>query len=330
MIPPIVSIIVPNYNHAKFLRERMRSIFEQTYQDFEVILLDDCSKDDSQSILSVYASDPRVRLEFNDTNSGSTFKQWKKGLGLARGKYIWIAESDDTAESTLLERLVTILDNDPEVAFAYCRSFAVEASGRQLSGFVDHWFKHPDPARWAADFCVDGRAECENHFIYTNPTANASAVVFRKAVYDRVGGVDETQRTSSDWKLWAAMALNGKVAYISEPLNYYRFHEATVRGSNTDAFIVSEQLEVIRWLLTRITPSQRGLEKACRDRSYIWVSSVMSLRVPLRLKIRILKSVLAVDPHPFRRAVEPALRTVRLKMLRHIRALRRAESTGKA
>src|SRR5882762_3314790 len=66
---PKVSVIIPNYNHARFLRQRVESVLAQTYQDFEVILLDDCSTDDSRSILSEYAADPRVRIELNDKNS---------------------------------------------------------------------------------------------------------------------------------------------------------------------------------------------------------------------------------------------------------------------
>src|ERR1700752_894581 len=102
---PKVSVVVPNYNHARFLQKRIESILRQSYQDFELILLDDCSTDDSQAILSQYAGDARVRLEFNPVNSGSTFKQWNKGVGLARGKYVWIAESDDYAAKMLLGRI---------------------------------------------------------------------------------------------------------------------------------------------------------------------------------------------------------------------------------
>src|SRR5215467_13719414 len=96
---PTVSVIVPNYNHARYLRRRVDSILAQTYQDFELILLDDCSTDESRSIISEYAKDPRIRIELNEVNSGSTFKQWNKGARMARGSYIWIAESDDRADS---------------------------------------------------------------------------------------------------------------------------------------------------------------------------------------------------------------------------------------
>src|SRR4029077_1491910 len=136
--PPSVSVIVPNYNHARFLRRRIESVLGQTYGDFELILMDDCSTDESQAILSEYARDARVRLEFNETNSGGTFRQWNKGVRLARGKYVWIAGADDYADERLLGSLVAMLDQDAAVTFAYCRSYCVTAED-QPDGLADSY-----------------------------------------------------------------------------------------------------------------------------------------------------------------------------------------------
>src|SRR5260370_24418527 len=113
-----VSIIVPNYNHGRFLRRRIETILTQTFQDLELILLDDCSTDDSRTILKHYASSPCVRIEFNEVNSGSAFKQWNKGVRLATGKYVWIAESDHYADPQFLERLVPLLASHPQLILA--------------------------------------------------------------------------------------------------------------------------------------------------------------------------------------------------------------------
>src|SRR5215469_12732659 len=102
---PTVSVIVPNYNHARYLRQRIESVLGQKYQDFEVILLDDCSTDNSREILESYRNDPKVRVVFNATNSGNVFKQWNKGVRMAGGRYVWIAESDDYADAGFLSRL---------------------------------------------------------------------------------------------------------------------------------------------------------------------------------------------------------------------------------
>jgi glycosyltransferase involved in cell wall biosynthesis len=250
---PKVSIVVPNYNHARFLRRRVESVLLQTFQDFEVILLDDCSTDDSRSILSQYADDPRVRIEFNEVNSGSPFKQWNKGVELALGEYVWIAESDDYADERLLEKLVARLDAEPIAALAYCRSWGVSLDGRP-DGFVNSFESGEEQNRWAADYCVDGLAECRNYLARCNTIPNASAVVFRRAVYQQVGGADESLRLCGDWKLWAAMALTGKVVYSAEPLNYYRFHDESVRTVSKQSGIdFVEKFRVRWWIFEKAT-----------------------------------------------------------------------------
>src|SRR5579864_5343722 len=253
---PKVSVVVPNYNHARFLRQRLDSIVGQSFQDFELILLDDCSTDDSRLILREYAGDPKVRMAFNEKNSGSTFRQWNKGVGLARGEYVWIAESDDYSDERLLQRLVKVLDDEPEVTLAHCRSWQVSEDGRQ-NGFMDSYFRFLDAHRWTADFLADGHEECRSSFLCTNPVPNASAVVFRKAIYERVGGADENLRLCGDWKLWAAMAFEGKIAYLGEPLNCHRTHNESVRRkSNRTGLDSAEALQVIRGILGRVTPTE--------------------------------------------------------------------------
>jgi len=319
---PKISVIVPNYNHARFLRRRIDTILAQTFQDFELILLDDCSTDDSRPILREYASDPRVRLEFNEVNSGSTFKQWNKGVRLAQAEYVWIAESDDYADERLLERLVPVLGSEPKAAFAYCRSRSVSADDR-LNGFIDPIPPFQDQDRWTADYCADGHAECLNYMVRCNTVPNASAVVFRKAIYERVGGADESLRLCGDWKLWAAMALTGKIMYHAEPLNYYRFHDATVRrGTSQVGVDVTEGFRVSCWILDQATRPESLIESTCDPQADFWVPAVMSARVSLSTKLAIIQHVWEGDPHPIRNAVRPLLRTLRLKFLRHWRDVR--------
>jgi glycosyltransferase involved in cell wall biosynthesis len=317
---PTVSVIVPNYNHARFLPSRIESILRQTYQDFELILLDDCSSDDSRSILSRYADDPRVRIELNQVNSGSSFKQWNKGVSLARGKYVWIAESDDYADLRLLDRLLAFLDSDAAIAFAYCRSWRVTDHGR-TDGFCDSYLHHLDPSLWRTDFRIEGKNLCRNYFLFTNPVQNASAVVFRREVYERIGGADETYRLCGDWKLWASAALTGDVAYTAEPLNYFRFHDSSVRTKSVCAALdVCERFRVVRWLSEIVAPEGNVLKELQRELAAAWVPVIMSTRVPLDVKRMILRDVRAIDPRSFRRATIPALRTIQSKLMKHWRA----------
>jgi glycosyltransferase involved in cell wall biosynthesis len=316
---PKISVIVPNYNHARFLRRRIDTILGQTFRDFELILLDDCSTDDSRSILREYSFDPRVRCEFNDQNSGSTFKQWNKGVRFAQGTYVWIAESDDYADIRLLERLVALLDVSAEITFAYCRSRCVTDDGR-VGRFADYNPRDPDQNRWAADFCVDGRELCRQHFAWFTPVQNASAVVFRKAVYEQVGGPDETLRLCGDWKLWASMALEGKVAYVCEPMNYFRFHDKTIRSETAKSRASAiEYLHVSRWILDRVKVPDAEFKRICQARADEWVPALLSLRTSPALKRAIVRSAWALDPHPIQRAFRPAFLAIRLKVRRHWR-----------
>ena len=111
---PLVSVIVPNYNHAAYLPLRLESIFSQTYPNFEVILLDDASTDDSAQVLREFHQRhaDKSTLLVNEENSGGVFHQWEKGLQLARGEIVWIAESDDWCTENFLETLVPYFENE--------------------------------------------------------------------------------------------------------------------------------------------------------------------------------------------------------------------------
>jgi glycosyltransferase involved in cell wall biosynthesis len=319
---PKVSVIIPNYNHARFLRQRIDSVLGQTYQNFELILLDDCSTDESRSIIGECADDPRIRMEFNEKNSGSSFKQWNKGVRLAGGEYVWIAESDDYADERLLERLVSILDAEPEVTFAYCRSWRVDEKD-QKDGFGDWYLDGLDPDRWKADFRADGAEECRKYFMPMNPVPNASAVVFRKSAYERAGGADEGLRMCGDWKLWAAMALGGRIAYLGEPLNYHRFHDASVRSQSLQGRVdVTEILQVIRWILSQITLTEDAREKMCDGLSCYWIPAALNRRIAFSRRLAILRYAKAVDRHALRKFVCSALVALRMTLSRRYRSVR--------
>ena len=125
MNSPLVSVILPNYNHAKYLDERIQSILNQTYCNFELIILDDCSSDNgaSKAVIEKYRENSHVsHIVYNEKNSGLTFKQWHKGIGLAQGNLIWIAESDDKCHHQMLEVLVEEFKKNSECALAFSKS----------------------------------------------------------------------------------------------------------------------------------------------------------------------------------------------------------------
>jgi len=299
------------------------SVLGQTFQDFELILLDDCSTDESRSVLSSYAGNPRVRIEFNEVNSGSTFKQWNKGVRLARGEYVWIAESDDYADPQLLERLVSRLDAEPNAVLCNCRSWLISGDG-ELSGFLDSYLADLDTHRWTADFSGDGREECRKYLVRRNTVLNASSVLFRKEVYERVGGADESLVFCGDWKLWASMALaGGRIAYVGQPLNYYRSHEMTVTAKSQQIGIDAvEYLQVIHWILQRVTPTEATRKKVCDDLFQVWHPRVLTNRIPFSRRWAILRDAKAIDRHALRKLVRPALVALRVTISRRYRSVR--------
>jgi glycosyltransferase involved in cell wall biosynthesis len=319
---PKVSVVIPNYNHARFLRKRIDSVLQQTFQDFEVILLDDSSTDDSRSILSSYAGDPRVRIQFNEENSGSTFKQWNKGVRLARGEYVWIAESDDYADPRFLEHLVPVLDSRPRVVLVSCRSWRVDADGHAERYADSH---SPRLAHYATGADVDGREQCQDHLVDFSGVWSASSVLFRASIYRRVGGADETLRFSGDSKTWAAMAQTGRVAFLSEPLNFHRIHIMTVTAqSEPNALLHAEHLQVVRWMLTKVTPTDAAREELNETLRSFWTPALIGRDVPLGRRYSILRDAIAIHPSEIRAIVSLALTTLRLKFSRHWRSLRSA------
>lgn len=225
---PLVSVIVPNYNHEKYLPQRLASIASQTFKDFEIILLDDASTDNSLAVLSEFAErEPRAKLIPNEKNSGSTFKQWRKGFKEAKGKYIWIAESDDSAEPELLARLVDTLESDPDISLACCQLRMMDPQGN-MGGTPDDWLGELDPLRWKSSYINEGRDEIRCFLSKKNTILNASGVVFRK--FDDVELLaDESMRLCADWLFWSRLLSRGKIAYHSEPLNHWRLQTSNAR-----------------------------------------------------------------------------------------------------
>ena len=231
----LVSIIVPNYNHYNYLQQRLDSVFNQTYQNFEVILLDDGSSDNSVKILTEYAKNPKVsHCIFNETNSGNTFKQWAKGISLAKGDFIWIAESDDYCENNFLEKLMPPFQKNPEVVLAYCQSNRVNELGVTTGNWITHT-NDLDVTLFLNDFMMDGNEFIERFLIFKNVIPNASAVLFRKEKAVNLGDLDldPMLKTCGDWLFYIKLLANKKVSYQAKLLNNFRYHSNSVIANAT-------------------------------------------------------------------------------------------------
>jgi glycosyltransferase involved in cell wall biosynthesis len=230
MTAPAVSVVVPNYNHARYLPARIESILAQTFQDFEIILLDDGSTDDSVAILRSYAKHPQVtHLVVNEQNTGSPCTQWGRGIALAAGSFIWIAESDDIADPSLLEVLITRLRAEPNTVLAYCRSESIDEHGNILCepGAADDSTTAPA----GPDYTVPGHTVLLDRLRHYNSIPNASAVVFRK---DKAAATEMPVgfRYCGDWLFWARLAARGDFACSDRALNFFRSHAGSTRAAS--------------------------------------------------------------------------------------------------
>ncbi len=230
---PKVSIIVPNYNHTRFLHKRLDSIFNQTFQDFEVILLDDTSTDNSVEVLTKYASHPKVaHFIVNDKNSGSPFKQWKKGIDLAKGEFIWIAESDDWADIDFLGKAVNHFNENEAISLIYGKSIVVDNKDIIIK---DYDYKSIDMPykRWENYFINDGKGEIKENLYRRNTIPNASAVLFRRAIALKEVAIITRFNMMGDWILWIKMLFHGKIIYDPEMVNYFRVSNQSTINHNT-------------------------------------------------------------------------------------------------
>jgi glycosyltransferase involved in cell wall biosynthesis len=248
---PAVSVVVPNYNHARYLPQRLESVLNQSFSDLEVIILDDASTDNSREVISRYLDDPRVHFYPNETNSGSTFAQWNRGVQLARGPLVWIAESDDYADLDFLSRILPVFSAQPSIGLAYCQSWQVDSQGLVL-GFILDGEGESEPHRWKAAFVNNGRRECSDHLLWKCTIPNASAVIFRKEVFVRAGGAPPSMRICGDWMTWVRMLLISDVSFDPAPLNFFRKHEASVRETTAIRKHIEE-----RW------PVQQLIVRSC-------------------------------------------------------------------
>lgn len=250
---PRISVVLPNYNYGRYLEARISSILNQTYPPSQIIFLDDASTDQSAEVAERLLSAGGIAWQFvkNAQNSGSVFSQWQKGVGRAEHDLIWIAEADDMADPSFLDRVVPMFD-DPEVVMAYCQSRRIDKDGRVLAPDYAEYLREISPDRWQQHYIVDGENELANAMSIKNPIPNVSGVVFRnsdlKSVIQELGDDLCQWRVAGDWRIYAEMMRRGKVAYAASPLNAQRIHDASVTKKKFDLSDLREIVSMQRFI----------------------------------------------------------------------------------
>jgi glycosyltransferase involved in cell wall biosynthesis len=233
---PAISVAVPNFNYAEHMPTRLSSIFLQTQPVKEILVLDDCSSDNSLEVIPAVAAEWRrhLRLLPNPKNSGSVFKQWRKAAESATGEFLWIAEADDLCSPQFLAEVVALMRHDPLVQFAFSDSASIDATGAPLSSSYKSYYATVEPDALSRTAIFEAKEFVQRFLSIKNLILNVSAVVWRRRAL--LWAIDvceadlQTYRMAGDWHLYLQV-LTGKgarVAYCSEPLNTHRRHAASV------------------------------------------------------------------------------------------------------
>jgi glycosyltransferase involved in cell wall biosynthesis/SAM-dependent methyltransferase len=248
---PRVSVIVPNFNYARYLPARLRSIVTQSYRPYEIIFLDDCSSDPSVDIARgiLEAAAIPFRIIRNETNQG-VYRQWLRGLQEATGDLVWIAEADDDCSPLLLETLVPAFVSQ-EVTLAYCQSRQIDAAGREIGADYLAWTEDVDATKWLQAYVRRGVDEVRDSLAVKNTIPNVSAVLMRKPDLSEIASELITLRNAGDWRVYVYLLERGDLAFFPEPLNYHRRHGGSVTIGNGGLNLMRETLLLQRHILDR-------------------------------------------------------------------------------
>jgi glycosyltransferase involved in cell wall biosynthesis len=227
---PFLSVTVLNYNYAHYLRACLDSILSQTLGDFEVILINDCSTDNSLEVIQPYLSDRRIRLVNHEVNQGFV-ASLREGCDLSRGRYISVISADDYAyDKTAFETAYKVLTADSEIVLFY------SAWGEAKDGGEIHY------TRRAADhdYIAEGAEQIRRQLLTSDILA--SGTIMKRDAYHKVGGYDKRCRFAVDNNMWLAICAAGKVAYVNKILYVYRSHSSNMSNTGAALWRTTEEM----------------------------------------------------------------------------------------
>lgn len=223
-----ISVVVPNYNYSNYLYQRVYSILNQNYKIHELIILDDASKDNSlfyiKQIEQKISEFVNVKVVVNDINSGNAFSQWQKGINLATGDYVWVAEADDYAKKNFLNEVVSPLKKNNNIVISYADTGFIDSNGYITKNSLVDQIDILKTNHWNASYVNKGISEI-NCYSYLNCTIpNVSGTIIKKGNYDEIFESAKKFHQSGDWFTYLNILNLGDISFINKTLNYYRVH----------------------------------------------------------------------------------------------------------
>lgn len=250
---PFLSIIVPNYNHQAFLQKRLDTIYNQNYKNYEVILLDDLSTDDSVTILREYAEkySDRTKLILNETNSGSPFAQWKKGISEAKGDFIWIAESDDWCDLDFTEKLLPKF-RDEAVMLSFSRTDFMTNDTKTWT--IEEYLHDIGGKKYDHSHKISAHECVKNYFSKKNIIPNVSSCIFRRPLDFPLFNDNQWNhmKVCGDWIFYLYLIRGGYIYYTTKTTNYYRQHQSNTSVGLHSKDLYYQEHQIVRKYLAKL------------------------------------------------------------------------------
>lgn len=239
-----LSVIVPNYNYERFMFQRIYSILNQEYKIHELIILDDCSTDNSRDLIDQIVKELsgyiNIRKVYNETNSGTAFKQWEKGYNLTTGDYVWIAEADDYCDKKMIKSLMKYIEKDNDIVLGYVDTSYINTYGVRTLKSIKPEIDIQKTGHWDHDFINDGKDEIKNYCYLNCTIANVSSCVIKKGNYEDYFKESGCFKQAGDWLFYVNVIKNGKILFVNKPYNYYRVHGSNVTSTTKKEKHISE------------------------------------------------------------------------------------------
>ena len=226
---PLVSVVFTSYNHKEYLEQALDSLINQTYQNLEIIIIDDCSTDGSQEILKKYEHFENVNLKLQTQNSGSYVKASNYGASFAKGEYLLFAQCDDFASTNQIEQLSKVLIDFPSIGVAFSKSNMIDENGKFISD--DYVCREKKFKQLVAKQSYIKGSQLKEFLFFSCVIPNLSAALIRTELYRQVGGLSEKYLVVADWQFWLDLSDKTDFYYLKEPLNNFRQHQTTIRSS---------------------------------------------------------------------------------------------------